>query len=170
MSAQAYTPLLLNQINTFNKYKQESIIIYVPVAKYLFVIRNNNPKLFSSRSAHSSGPALRVWALPSTTLTNNKMPDNAQQAVYHSLPNRQGFRGQRTNLGNVHKLFNIDMNLLRHIYQEARNMEVMWSLHAFTIWIIYPKIPIKSEGLVLVNLSSQVMALNLSLDMNPSRR
>ena len=30
--------------------------------------------------------------------------------------------------------------IFRHISQEARKIEVMWSFHAFTVWVIFPKL------------------------------
>ena len=120
---------LLPQLN-----QPESRIAYLPVEKYIFIIRKNNSTVFPPSSSNSSGPACRGVSLPSNTSTTSNIPDNAEQAVCQSFPNGWEFLGQKIHTGHVHLLCHMDMDSSSQIYQEARNMEVMWSFRAFTIW------------------------------------
>ena len=74
--------------------------------------------------------------LPSTNSTTKKMMENAHQEVCHSLPNGWSLLGQKIHPGHVHMLCQMDMDSSRQIFQEARNMEFMWSFHAFNIYQI----------------------------------
>jgi len=42
------------------------------------------------------------------------MADNPQQAVWYSLPNGHGLRGQNTHPGQVHRLFQMYIDSSRH--------------------------------------------------------
>ena len=170
MTAQAKIPFFLDLLNPFNTQKPESRITYLTVTKKIFITHNNNPTVFLPRSSNSSGPAWRGWYLPSTNSTTNKMPDNAHKSVCQSFPNGWIFQGQKIHPGNFHLLCHMYMYSLRHISQETRKMEVMWSFHAFTICKKIQNLSTYGGGLVLVNLISLVMALNQRLDIDSPKR
>ena len=126
ITEQEDTPFSIGSINPFNTHKQKPRIIYLPVEKYIFIIRKNNPTVFPPMSSNSIVPAWRRWDFPSTSSTTNKMADNSHLAVCHSFPNEWGFRGQKIHPGHVHFLFHMDMYLLRQIDQEVSKMGFMW--------------------------------------------
>jgi hypothetical protein len=86
------------------------------------------------------------------------MPDNPQHAVWYSLPNGHGFRGQNNHPGQVHRLFQMDIDSSRHKAHTATKIVCMCSFHAEIKSRICQNLSRNVGGGLIVNRKADVMA------------
>jgi hypothetical protein len=86
------------------------------------------------------------------------MPDNPQHAVWYSLPNGHGLRGQNTHPGQVHRLFQMDIDSSRHKAQAETKTACMCSFHDEIISRICQNLSRNDGGGLVVNRKAAVIA------------
>jgi len=93
------------------------------------------------------------------------MPDSAQHAVWYSLPNGWGLRGQNTHPGQVHRLNQMDMDPSKQIAHPALNFFCIFSFHADIISRTCQNLSRNDGGGFAVNRNADVMATYRRRDM-----
>jgi len=93
------------------------------------------------------------------------MPDNPQHAVWYSLQNGHGFHGQNTHPGQVHWLFQMDIDSSRHKAHAATKIVCMCSFHAEIKSRICQNLSRNDGGCLRVNRNADVVAKICRRDM-----
>jgi hypothetical protein len=86
------------------------------------------------------------------------MLDNPQHAVWYSLPNGHGLCGQNTHPGQVHRLFQMDIDSLRHKAHAATKIVCMCLFHAKIKSRICQNLSLNDGGGWVVNRKADVIA------------
>ena len=86
------------------------------------------------------------------------MPDNPQHDVWYSLPNGHGLRGQNTLPGQVNRLFQMDIDSLRHKAHAATKIACMCLFHTKIKSQICQNLSQNDGGGLVVNRKADVIA------------